>query len=69
MLGGLLNIPLMGEKTQDTGWGENESETTQQARKKSACLFFTQRQMNVGVNSHAVDQKKKENTRGRVCDR
>lgn len=22
MLGGLLNIPLMGEKTQDTGWGE-----------------------------------------------
>lgn len=66
MLGGLLNVPLMGEKTQDTGRESNESETNTTGKKKSARLFFARRQMNVGVNRVMLETKKH---RGRERER
>lgn len=38
MLGGLVNIPLMGEKTQDTGRGKMSQR--QHVRKKNTLVFF-----------------------------
>lgn len=54
------------ERRHRTQGGErNESETTQQAWKKSTCLFFARRQMNVGVNRFMQQKKNRRQCDGR----
>lgn len=41
VFGGLVNVPLMGEKTRDTGGGHGSETGQQEAEKKHQRLFFT----------------------------
>lgn len=60
MLGGLVNIPLMGEKTQDTGRGEKwVRDNTTGVEKKRWSFFHSKTDECRCQQSHAVDKKQR----------